>query len=36
MQAGQDGVEISGTIGAIDNGGDRHGRDAVPVSVEYP
>ena len=35
-QAGQDGIEIGGAIGAIDDGRDRHGRGAVPVSVEYP
>ena len=35
-QAGQDGIEIGGAIGALDDGRDRHGRGAVPVSVEYP
>ena len=35
-QAGQDGIEIGGAIGALDDGCDRHGRGAVPVSVEYP
>ena len=35
-QANQDGIEIGGAIGAIDDGRDRHGRGAVPVSVEYP
>ena len=35
-QANQDGIEIGSAIGAIDDGRDRHGRGAVPVSVEYP
>ena len=35
-QANQDGIEIGIAIGAIDDGRDRHGRGAVPESVEYP
>ena len=34
-QANQDGIEIGSAMGAIDDGRDRHGRGAVPVSVEY-
>ena len=36
VQAHPDGIEIGGAVGAIDDGPDRHGRGAVPVSVEYP
>ena len=35
-QAGQDGIEIGGAIGALDDGRDRHRRGAVPVSLEDP
>ncbi len=35
-QANQDAIEISGTMGAIDDRRDRHGRRAVPELVEYP
>jgi hypothetical protein len=35
MQTNKNGIEIGATIGAIDDGRDRHSRGAVPVSVEY-
>jgi len=35
MQTNKNGIEIGATIGAIDDGRDRHSRRAVPVSVEY-
>ena len=35
-QATKDGGEIGSAIGALDDGRNRHGRAAVPVSVEHP
>ena len=35
-QANEDGIEIGSAIGAIDDSRDRHGRGAVPESVEDP